>query len=58
MNEFRVISGNEFTKLYCDYIYNHMRGHKTANPFVENLVLAQGDNVVDRNGNVIGKIVP
>ena len=57
MREYHRISKDEFTKLYCNYLYNYIKGRKTTNPFVENLVLTRGDNVVNRNGDVIGKIV-
>ena len=57
MLEYHRISKDAFAKLYCDYINNRIRGRETANPLVENLVLVKGNDVVDQNGNVIGKIV-
>ena len=57
MLEYHRISKDAFAKLYCDYVCNYIKGRETANPLIENLVLVKGDNVVDTNNNVIGKLV-
>ena len=57
MLEYHKISKDAFAKLYCDYVCNYIKGRETANPLVENLVLVKGNDVVDQNGNVIGKMV-
>ena len=57
MLEYHKISKDAFAKLYCDYVCNYIKGRETANPLVENLVLVNGNNVVNDNGDVIGRIV-
>ena len=57
MLEYHKISKDAFTKLYCVYVCNYIKGRETANPLVENLVLVNGNNVVNDNGDVIGRIV-
>lgn len=57
MLEYHKISKDAFAKLYRDYVCNYIKERETANPLVENLILVKGDNVVDINNNVIGKLV-
>ena len=57
MLEYHKISKDAFAKLYCDYVCNYIKGRETANPLVENLVLVNGNNVVNDNGDAIGRIV-